>query len=91
MQRSARRSQRSHVMRERWLRRRSAFLPRILSSRTSRSHVESSDRHTPFLSAAAAIEAPLAFSGRLRRVEVTIDVDQRFDGDGIGSAITARE
>ena len=36
-------------------------------------------------------EAPFTFTGRLLRVEVTMDVDQRLDGDGIGAAIMARE
>ena len=35
--------------------------------------------------------APFAFTGKLLRVEVTMDVDQRLDGDGIGAAIMARE
>ena len=36
-------------------------------------------------------DAPFAFTGRLLRVEVTMDVDQRLDGDGLGAAIMARE
>ena len=36
-------------------------------------------------------EAPFAFTGKLLRVEVMMDVDQRLDGDGIGAAIMARE
>jgi arylsulfatase len=36
-------------------------------------------------------EAPFTFTGRLFRVEVIMDVDQRLDGDGIGAAIMARE
>ena len=35
--------------------------------------------------------APFAFTGKLLRVEVAMDVDQRLDGDGIGAAIMARE
>lgn len=35
--------------------------------------------------------APFAFTGKLLRVEVTMDVDQRLDGDGIGAAIMSRE
>ncbi len=36
-------------------------------------------------------EAPFAFTGRLLRVEVTMDVDQRLDGDIVGRAIVASE
>jgi arylsulfatase A-like enzyme len=36
-------------------------------------------------------KAPFAFTGKLLRVEVTMDVDQRLDGDGIGAAIMSRE
>ncbi|MGE0426308.1 MAG: arylsulfatase, partial [Reyranellaceae bacterium] len=36
-------------------------------------------------------QAPFAFTGRLLRVEVTMDVDQRLDGDGIGAALMSRE
>ena len=36
-------------------------------------------------------EAPFTFTGRLHRVEVTMDVGQHLDGDGIGAAIMARE
>ncbi len=35
--------------------------------------------------------APFAFNGKLLRIEVTMDVDQRLDGDGIGAAILAKE
>ncbi|HUA55280.1 MAG TPA: arylsulfatase [Candidatus Sulfotelmatobacter sp.] len=35
--------------------------------------------------------APFAFTGRLLRVEVTMDVDQRLDGDVVGRAIVANE
>lgn len=36
-------------------------------------------------------EAPFTFTGRLLRVEVTMDVDQQLDGDGVGRAAMARE
>lgn len=36
-------------------------------------------------------DSPFTFTGKLLRVEVTMDVDQRLDGDGIGAAIMARE
>ena len=36
-------------------------------------------------------EAPFAFTGRLLRVEVTMDNDQRLDGDAVGRAVLARE
>ena len=36
-------------------------------------------------------EAPFAFTGRLIRVEVTMDVDQMLDGQGVGDAIMSKE
>jgi arylsulfatase len=35
--------------------------------------------------------APFAFTGRLLKVEFTMDADQVLDGDGIGQALMARE
>ena len=45
------------------------------------------DRGTPV----SHYAAPFAFTGRLLRVEVTMDVDQALDGDGVGRAMLARE
>jgi arylsulfatase len=36
-------------------------------------------------------EAPFAFTGRLIRVEVTMDLDQMLDGQGVGDAIMSKE
>jgi hypothetical protein len=36
-------------------------------------------------------EAPLALTGRLLRVEVIMDNDQRLDGDAVGRAVLVRE
>jgi arylsulfatase len=42
-------------------------------------------------SAVSHYQAPFAFTGRLLRVEVTMDVEQHLDGDGVGAAIMERE
>lgn len=36
-------------------------------------------------------EAPFAFTGRLIRVEVTMDLDQMLDGEGMGNVIMSKE
>ncbi len=36
-------------------------------------------------------DAPFAFTGRLLRVEVTMDIEQHLDGNGVGAAIMGRE
>jgi arylsulfatase len=45
------------------------------------------DRGSPV----ADYAAPFAFTGRLLKVEFTMDADQVLDGDGIGQALMARE
>ncbi len=45
------------------------------------------DRGSPV----ADYEAPFAFSGRLKKVTVTMDADQALDGDAIGQAEMARQ
>ena len=36
-------------------------------------------------------EAPFAFTGKLIRVEMTMDVNQSLDGTGVGAAIMAKK
>ena len=60
--------------------------PNVLGFAEKRKHI-GRDRGSPV----ANYAAPFEFTGKLRRVVVTMDEDQVLDGDGIGEAEMARQ